>query len=61
MKPKLRPAAWFNTQTHQAVYGIEIHTDGQWIPIGDENGFFMFDTEEERDTAMAEQRAKLNA
>ncbi|WP_300668118.1 hypothetical protein [Desulfoluna sp.] len=58
---KLRPATWSNTQTHEAVYGIEILTGGKWLPMGDENGFFMFDADEERDAAMAEHRAILEA
>jgi len=57
---KLRPAAWFNTQTRQAVYGIEICIRRKWIPIGDKKGFFLFDTKEARDAAMATHQAELN-
>ena len=58
---QLRPAAWLNTQNHQPVYGIEIFIHGMWIPMGDEGGFFLFDTKEIRDMAMEEHRATLNA
>ena len=58
---RLRPAAWLNTQNHQPVYGIEIFIHGTWIPMGDEKGFFLFDTKRKRDMAMEEHRTTLNA
>ena len=57
----MRPSNWFNAGTHHAVYGIEIFIHGTWIPMGDEEGFFLFDTKEERDMAMEDHRATLNA
>ena len=57
----VRPTVWFNTHTHDATYGIEILIRGMWIPMGDEEGFFLFDTKNERDMAMEKHRAALNA
>lgn len=37
---------------------IEICFRDRWLPLGDKTGIFSFDTEEERDTAMAELKAR---
>ena len=57
----VRPSTWFNTHTHHATYGMEVFFHGKWIPMGDEEGFFLFDTKDERDVAMEKHRATLDA
>ena len=58
---KLRPVVWTNTATARDIFGFEMLTHGAWIPMGDEEGFFLFDTKEKRDAAMEKHRAALDA
>ena len=60
-KIKLRPVVWINTATAHDIFGFEMLTHGTWLPMGDEEGFFLFDTKDERDMAMAKHRAALDA
>ena len=56
---KLRPVVWINTGTAHDIFGFEMLSRGKWLPMGDEEGFFLFDTKEERDTAMNRHRASM--
>jgi hypothetical protein len=57
---KVRPAIRMVEagEISRETFIIEICFRDRWLPLGDKSGVFTFDTEEERDTALNEFKAR---
>lgn len=43
-----QPVDYLNIKTLKQSYGIKVKHNGKWVYAGDNDGLYLFDTEEER-------------
>lgn len=59
MPLKYRAKDWLNTDTMEAVYGVQAHFKGSWVHVARNGEPLFFDTEYERTDWLKKARKKL--